>query len=536
MNLEKTLSLSFADLAVIASSVVAVILVGVSAARNQDGTARGYFLASKRLPWYIIGAAFVSTSVSSEQIVGTVGATYTYGMGIANWEWWLAPTYGLLSLLFIPIWLRNHITTIPEFLARRFGPLCADIYSCVMLGAYVLIFMVTVLASGTIALAELTGWNALIVLWSMVGLIAVYATRGGLSSVVQTDALQCLMLVGGGVVLFLVALNKVPGGWAAMQAASPARFHLYHPSDDPAAPFPAIVLATFGLFIFYSAGNQVMAQRILAARSAWDGLMGVLWAGTINLLRPLVTCFLGLIVFHWTDVLHAAPRLAKPDDAFPFALKYLSPNWGLRGIILTGFLAAVMSATSALANSTSTIFSLDVYKRIFCPDADDARLVRVGRIASLAALALAAFATPLVARAGGVFKYFQNGLTYLATPFISVLLLGLVWRRTNYQGAKFGLIGGSVITLGVALGAPHFGIHWHWLYLAAFAQTLTMVGIVLVSLAYPAPPEITWRPFQWAPSMLRQLDDGAVRPWYQRLRLWWTCYVVLWGYLYWRFW
>ena len=529
-------ALSSLDIGIIVVSLLAVVAVGLWAARNQEKTARGYFLASGKLPWYIIGAAFVSTSVSSEQIVGTVGAAYKNGMGIANWEWWLVPTYLLLTVVFVPIWLRNRITTVPELLARRFGPLCADIYSWVMLVAYVFVFMVPVLYSGSLALAGLTGWNIHFVLWGMVAVIALYTTKGGLSSVIWTDALQCVMLVGGGVLLFFLALKKVPGGWTAMEAASPDRFHLCLPANDPAAPFPGIVLATFGVFIFYSAGNQVMVQRILGARSQWDGLMGVLWAGVINLLRPLVTCFLGLVVYHWTHVMHAAPPLENQDQAFPFALKYLAPDWGLRGVILAGFLAAVMSATSALANSTATIFSLDVYRRMFHPDAADARLVRVGRIAGVTALVLAALIAPSVAHFGGVFKYFQNGVTYLATPFISVMLLGLLWKRANYQGALFGLIGGSAITLAIALGAPAIGLKLHWLYLAAIAQAITMVGIVIVSLLTPAPAESLWRPFHWTLAALRQYDDGVRRPWYQSVLLWWTLYIVIWVYLYWRFW
>lgn len=529
-------ALSPLDVGIIITSILAVVVVGLWAGRNQEKTARGYFLASGKLPWYIIGAAFVSTSVSSEQIVGTVGATYKNGMGIANWEWWLVPVYGLLALVFVPMWLRNRITTVPEFLARRFGPLCGDIYSWVMLVAYVFVFLVPVLYSGSLALADLTGWNFHVVLWGMVALVALYTTKGGLASVIWTDALQCLMLVGGGVILFFVALHKVPGGWAAMVAANPDRFHLYRPPDDPAAPFLGMVLATFGVFIFYSAGNQVMAQRILGARSTWDGQMGVLWAGVINLLRPLVTCFLGLIVFHWINVMHAAPPLQNPDEAFPFALRHLAPDWGLRGIILAGFLAAVMSTISALANSTATIFSLDVYKRMFHPGADDARLVRMGRVASLVALTIAALVAPSVAHFGGVFKYFQNGVTYLATPFISVMLLGLLWKRTNYQGALFGLIGGSAITLAIALGAPAFGVTLHWLYLAAIAQAIAMVGIVVVSLLTPPPAEAQWRPFHWTLAALQQYDDGVRRPWYQRVLLWWIIYIIGWVFLYWRFW
>ena len=173
-----------------------------------------------------------------------------------------------------------------------------------------------------------------------------------------------------------------------------------------------------------------------------------------------------------------------------------------------------MSATSALANSTATIFSLDVYKRIFHPDADDRRLVRMGRFASPVALAIAALVAPSVAHLGGVFKYFQNGVTYLATPFISVMLLGVLWKRTNYPGALFGLIGGSAITLALALGAPAIGIHLHWLYLAAIAQAITMAGIVAVSLLNPAGarPLATVPVDALGPQAIRRRRPAAVVP------------------------
>ena len=160
----------------------------------------------------------------------------------------------------------------------------------------------------------------------------------------------------------------------------------------------------------------------------------------------------------------------------------------------------------------------------------------MGRLASAAALAIAALVAPSVAHLGGVFLYFQHGVAYLATPFISVILLGLLSKRTNYQGALFGLIGGSAITLAIAIGAPLIGINISWLYLAAIAQAITMVGIVIVSHRTPLPAESLWRPFQWTPSALRQYDDGVRRPWYQSVLMWWAIYIVVWVYLYWRFW
>ncbi len=529
-------SLAFVDVVIIVVSIVVVVVVGLIAARNQDKTARGYFLASGSLPWYVIGAAFVSTSVSSEQIVGTVGAAYKSGMGVANWEWWALPVYSLLMVVFIPMWLRNKITTVPEFLSRRYGSLCADIYSWIMLVAYVIVFLVPVLYGGSLALSELTGWSFQAVIWVMVGLVALYTVKGGLASVVWTDAVQCLMLVGGGVVLFFLALAKIPGGWGAMELASPERFHLYGPPSDPVAPFLGIVLGTFGVYIFYSAGNQVMAQRVLAARSTWDGIMGIIWAGFINLIRPLVTCFLGFIVYHWIFVMHAAEPLKNQDLAFTFALQKLTPEWGIRGIILAGFLAAVMSTVSALANSTATIFSLDVYKKLINKSAGDKQLVLAGRIASIVSLLIATLLAPSVEHLGGIFKYFQNGVTYLATPFISVMLLGLLWKRTNYQGALFGLVGGAIITVSFALGGPALGYKLHWLYWAAIAQAITMIGVVVVSMLTPAPSEGQWKPFHWTLGALTEFDEGHRRPWYQSLLLWWGVYAIVWVFLYWRFW
>lgn len=528
-------SLSITDTLIIVGSVVFVVLVGLLATRRQDKTAHGYFLASGKLRWWIIGAAFVSTSVSSEQIVGTVGAAYKHGMGIANWEWWALPCYTLLIVFFIPVYLRNRIATVPELLTRRYGQLCGDIYSWTMLLAYIFIFMVPILYGGSLAFSELTGWNFFVVLWATVILIGVYTVKGGLISVMYTDAVQCLMLLGGGLLLYFMALKNIPGGWTAMEAAAPERFHLYHPPQDKIAPFAGLITGTLGLFVFYQATNQVMIQRILAARSMWDGIMGVIFAGFINLFRPLVTCFLGLIVYHYIHVMKMNEPLANPDTTFSFALKTFAGTWGLKGVILAGFLAAVMSATSALANSTATIFSLDIYKRIK-KNATDQQMIWMGRLVSFLALTIAGILAPQVANFGGIFMYFQRGITYVSTPIISVIIMGILWRRANYASALFGLIGGTVIQLAIVLVDHKAGWEFHWFYLAFVAEVLTMAGMVVVALSTtPDDPE-EQSPFIWRTSYLRDMDPGVKRPWYARLTLWFGVYAVIWFYLYWRFW
>jgi solute:Na+ symporter, SSS family len=553
--------LSAIDVAIIVGSVLFVVIVGLFVARRQDKTAKGYFLASGRLRWWIIGAAFVSTSVSSEQIVGTVGRAYQDGMGIANWEWWALPCYTLLIVFFIPIYLKNRIATVPELLTRRFGPLCGDIYSWTMFIAYVFIFMVPVLYGGSLAFSELTGWNFYGVLWATVFLIALYTVKGGLISVMYTDAVQCIMLLGGGILLFFLSLSHIPGGWSAMEAAHPERFHLILPANDKIAPFPGLLAGTVGLFVFYQATNQVMIQRVLAARSTWDGIMGIIFAGFINLFRPLVTCFLGFIVYHYIHVMHQAEPLTEIDKTFPFALKTFGGTWGLRGIILSGFLAAVMSATSALANSTATIFSLDIYKRIINRNATDRQMVWAGRIVSFLALATAALLAPAVSRLGGIFMYFQRSVTFLSTPIIAVIIVGILWRRANYASGIFGLLGGFIIQAAVVFAdtilyflaaKSEAFLHWkpavliaaadtirgwelHWFYQAFFAEILIIIGMIIVALCTAPPEEARWKPFWWRPSLLSEYDEGAKRPWYAQIKIWFAIYAVIWFYLYWRF-
>lgn len=528
-------ALSAVDLAILTGSVVVVVIVGLVMSRRAEDTSEGYFLAGRSLSWWIIGASFVSTSVSSEQMVGTVGVTYEWGMAIGNWEWFCL-CYIPLLIFFMPILLRNRITTVPEYYTRRFGPRCGDIYSWVMLTAYVLLFTVAVLYSGTLAFAEITGWNFYVVLWLMVFSVGIYTVIGGMTSVMWTTMLQCILLLGGGTVLFVIALNHVPGGWNEMVQANPERFHLYQPMNHPKAPFLGLVLGSFGVFLFYQVGNQFMVQRILTARTTWDGLMGLLFAGFINILRPLTTAFLGLIVYHWIHEMNRAEPLDNFDTAFPFALKTFAPEWGLRGFILAGFLAAVMSTLSSLINSTATIFSLDIYKKLFRKNATDAELVRSGKVAALLALVVSALVCPAVFYLGGIFSFFQTGVTYLATPFICTFMMGILWWRSNYASALFGMVGGIVIQIAIAVGLPMAGYDFHWFYIAFLAQVVIMAGMVVVSLVTAPPDYAAIESLVWKPSVLTAYDDGRKRPWYQQLKLWFALWALTFIGIYYYFW
>jgi SSS family solute:Na+ symporter len=195
-----------------------------------------------------------------------------------------------------------------------------------------------------------------------------------------------------------------------------------------------------------------------------------------------------------------------------------------------------MSSTSALANAVGTLFALDVYRRVFRPAAPDSQLIRAGRVASAAALVVASLSTPLVPRLGGIFKYFQTGVTYMATPFVSVILLGILWKRTNYTGALAGLLGGLIIQIGLALALWALHIQLNWLYVGSIAQVLTMGLIVAVTLMTSPAPRQSWEPFLWRSELLDQYDEGRRRPWYQQVKVWFALYALAWIYVYWRFW
>jgi transporter, SSS family len=528
--------LSLLDIGIIVGVTLLVVVIGLLAAKKVKRTTKSYFLASGNMPWYLIGTAFVSTSVASEAIVGTVGATYKGGLGIANWEWWALPTYLLTMIFFIPMYLRNRIATVPELLNRRFGPVCGNIYSIVMLFGYVFIFLPPIIYGGSITLSELTGWNQYYVMTGIVLFTASYTLLGGLTSVMWTDAIQCVLLIGGGILFFFAALDHIPGGWGAMMAASPERFHLYHPPSDTEAPFLGLIVASFGVFLFYQSSNQVMIQRILSARTTWDGMMGIIFAGFINLVRPLVTCLVGMVVYHWLDVMHQGPSLLpdNQDRAFSFALESFAPS-GLKGIILAGFFAAVMAAISALSNSIATIFTLDVYRNFWRKQAGDKELIIAGQVSGGAALLIASLVSPLVGTVG-LFKYFQTGVTYMATPFISVILMGIFWKRTSYAGAIAGLTGGLAIQIAVAVVLYMLNIHLHWLYVGGIAQVLIILLIIIVSLRSPAPSREQVQPFIWRSSWLGELDDGIKRPWWKHIKVWVALYALAWCYIYWKYW
>ena len=213
--------LSTIDVVIIIASMLFVISVGAIAGRKRGDTAHGYFLGGNKMPWWLIGTAFVATGISSEQMIGTVGITYDYGMAIGNWEWFALPCYTMVLVFFIPIYLKNKVTTVSGFMSDRFGPAVGTTYSCILLILYICVYMVTVLYAGSLAFSnvvftEVTWWKTLLVLLFIAVGVGAYTIHGGLTSVMWADLFQCILLMVGGITLFWIALSYIPNGWAGL--------------------------------------------------------------------------------------------------------------------------------------------------------------------------------------------------------------------------------------------------------------------------------------------------------------------------------
>ena len=295
----------------------------------------------------------------------------------------------------------------------------------------------------------------------------------------------------GGITLFFAALGKIPGGWGALVAASPERMHLYQPPGHEMAPFAGMIIATFGGFTFYQVGNQAMIQRMLAARSTWDALMGLVLAQFINFLRPLVTCFLGLVVYHWIYVMHNAPPLPKSDLAFTFALREFAPAWGVRGVVVAGLIAAVMAALSAQVE-----FRLHpvLDRHLQETDPQGGHRPRNGPRRGESPPSSSCFRRRPSRRSwdsSASSSSSSSRITAIAIPFMATVLMGILWKRVNYAAGLFGLLGGVVITASLLAHLQRLlggDSRLHFFYIGGIAEVVIMIGIALVALM-TAPPD-----------------------------------------------
>jgi len=502
-------NLSSVDIAVVIAYGIGIFVLAQWVSREKAGHAtdsNDYFLASKTLPWWAIGASLIAANISAEQIVGMSGSGYVIGLAIASYEWMAALTLLIVGKYFLPIFLANQIYTMPQFLEQRFGPTIRTVMAIFWLALYIFVNLTSILWLGSIAVTSVAGINQDLALLGLGSFALLYQLRGGLKAVALTDIVQVTLLVLGGLVISYLSLSKIGGdagvlgGFAELTRRAPDHFDMILSPDSPHyKQLPGLAVLIGGMWIAnlsYWGFNQYIIQRALAAKDLKEAQRGVVFAGFLKLLMPVI------IVLPGIAAVVLEPDLVKPDEAYP-AMMSLLPV-GLLGLVFAALIAAIIASTASKINSIATIFTLDIYakfkdaKPLAANDTDDraqqAHLVLVGRIAATIAIILAMLtARPLLGSLDQAFQYIQE-FSGFVTPGITVIfLLGLFWRGATEAGALTGAVASVVLSFvfwfpadmgGIeALNAVPFMNRMMIVFLASLALA------VAVSLARPAQRE-----------------------------------------------
>ena len=415
------------DLLFFLGSLVAVIAIGFWSGRRQEASVSGYFRGGNRLPWYAIGFSIIAAGISSEQFVGEMGYAYKLGMPVVNWEWLVFPALSILLWIFVPLYVRNHITTMPEYLEGRFGPQARMLYAYLTVASYVFVNFALVFYTGAFALEKMWGIDKLWAVWLLAGFTGLYTVYGGLSAVAWTSSLQCILLMGGGIYVFFAGMAAA--GWDFQAVVGTGqRASLMTPADHPEIPWTAFVILALSTNVWYYATNQYINQRCLAAKNEWHAKMGVLLAGGLQVLMPLATCFPAMVYYA------VNPHLEDSNAAYPVLVAAFVPT-GLKGLVAAAIVGAIMSTISGLVNSTSTIITLDIVQRGVGRGWPEERLVAVGRWSGGIALLIGALFAPVVMKWESLFRYAQDIWAPMAAPVVVVFLCGALWKSAGRRGA-----------------------------------------------------------------------------------------------------
>ena len=413
--------------------------LGLFVARRKTASARDYFLARKRLPWYTIGGSIIASNISTEHFIGMVGAAYAVGFVLSQWSWGSWFTHTILIWIFLPYYLRGGIYTMPEFLERRYNSTCRYMFAVSSLVLWIVAQMAVVMLAGAKALQVMFGFDQYTTILVLAVLAGSYTIYGGLISVAWTDFLQFVVVMLGGLIVVVIGLDRV-GGIFDLMHTYPEKFQLIYPATDKDYPWFGVYTRLLSVGIWYNCTNQFIVQRCLGAKDEWHGRMGVVFAGFMQNLLPFLVVVPGIVAFQ------LFPGLADPDQAYPKLVKELVPV-GLSGIVMAGLASSLMSHLSSVLNSSSTVFTMDLFKPLLGPRASDRLLVRIGRWSAFGILLLAtAVALYLTRGKHSIFILIQDVGAWVAAPVAVVFLAGVLWKRATSAAATFVLFFGFPYT------------------------------------------------------------------------------------------
>jgi SSS family solute:Na+ symporter len=473
-----------------------LIIAGVSiwSIRRSKDSPSDYFLANRNLGWFVIGASILASNVGSEHIVGLAGTGATSGLVMGHYE---LHSYIVLILgwVFVPFYMRSMVYTMPEFLERRFNAKARRLLSIIQLLSYVIAKASVTIFAGALVFNSFLGvdfWTGAIILVVVTG---IYTILGGLHTVMYTEAIQAIILLLGSAVLLFIGLEKV-GGWQAMIDSVPKeKLNMFRPLSDPDFPWLGILVASPIVGIWYWCTDQHIVQRCLAGKNEREARRGTIFAAYLKLLPFFIFLVPGLIAVALVN--QGKITLTDNDAAFPTLVKEIMPL-GLRGLLAGGLLAALMSSLASVYNACSTLFTMDIYQKMY-PETSGKKLVKVGRIATGVVVLLGMAWIPLMGRISGtLYQYLQSVQSYLAPPIAAVFLLGVFFKRLNAAGAYTAMVVGfiiGVIKLTLELfqtslsGVLYDFATINFLYFCIYLFLISIVIMVVVSLVTPKPSE-----------------------------------------------
>jgi SSS family solute:Na+ symporter len=506
------------------------LALGVWVARRRTANTRDYFLAGEGLPWYTVGGSIIAANISTEHFIGMIGVAYAVGFVVAQWEWGNWFTFSALVWVFLPYYIRGGLYTMPEFLERRYNSTCRYLFAVCSLVLWIIAQMAVVMLAGGKAMKGMFGLEAG---WTIVGLAVLagsYTIYGGLVSVAWTDFLQFVVMMLGGLIVTVMGLHQV-GGLPALMQSAPQKFAIIYPITDKEYPWFGVWTLFLSIGIWYNCSNQFIVQRCLGARSEWDARMGVVFAGFMKLVLPLLVVVPGIVAFR------LYPGLPDKDQAFPTLVRELVPA-GLSGIVMAGLASGMLSHISSVLNSCSTVFTMDLYKPLLGRQRTEAHLVAVGRLSAFTILALAtALALYFTRRKMGVFDTLQNVGAWVAAPIAALFLLGVLWRRTTATAATVVLVFAFPYTWLVEK-VLFKQVGWlmpfdNWLNRTFLVWFTSVVLLVVLSYVTPRPDAERVRSmiWSWQQAALPETERGRNRG-VRNLFLWWSIFIGLMAALY----
>jgi SSS family solute:Na+ symporter len=505
--------LHWIDLSIVGVYAIFVVYLGFHFAKKHE-TAEDYFLAGRSMTWPLIGFSLLASNMSSTSLVGLAGDAYSTGISVFNYEWMAAIILVFFAIFILPFYLRSRIYTIPEYLEKRYDGRSRTYFSLLTLFLNIVVDTAGSLYAGGLLIKlifpEIPIWQTIAVMAFVAG---IYTIAGGLAAVIYTDMIQAILLLLGSIIITAVAFTKI-GSWEVVESVTkPEMLSLIRPLDDPGVPWLGLLSGVPILGFYFWCTNQFMVQRVLSAKDENHGRWGVIFAGFLKL-PPLI-----IMVLPGTMARVLYPDLPKADLVYPTLLFDMLPI-GVLGIVLAGFVAALMSQIDSTLNSASTLVTMD-FVRKKKPEFSSEKLMWIGRIITGLFMILATVWAPYIENFGSLFKYLQKVLSYAVPPIAALFLVGIFWKRANASGAFAGIVIGFISGVVLFLTNEIFGyLNIHFLYVALILFVITVPVIIITSLFSAPPPGEKTSGLMWTPQFYHAESKLLSQvPWYKNYRV-----------------